>query len=106
MKILLPAVFGFFLFCSFDGNCQIEDKSFDKSSFYKAYASDDTVRINQTINLLNKVKGTEAQGYVGAITMKKSGLVRSPKVKLKLFKLESVKNYSILKFFGTKKLKN
>jgi hypothetical protein len=67
---------------------------FDKSTFYKAMASEDLEQINTQLGILQKSSIAEKEAYEGALQMQKAGMVGGPSEKLSLFnngrkKLES-----------------
>ncbi len=58
----------------------------DKNSFYQALASTDLMAINGEIDKLSSDNSTSATAYIGALMMKKAGLLKNPVNKLKDFK--------------------
>lgn len=62
------------------------DIVFDKSSFYSALASGRIEEIDSVSRELKKVEMAEKPAYEGALLMRKAGLLRNSKEKLKLFK--------------------
>lgn len=60
--------------------------AFTKSEFYNALGSNDLSRLEQQITAIQKYTGSNAVAYLGALNMKKAGLLREPGEKLKLFK--------------------
>ena len=65
---------------------QDKDTKFDKSAFYKAMASEERKAVDNQLNLLKTADVPGKRAYVGALTMKKAGLVKGPSKKLGLFK--------------------
>jgi len=73
----------FILFCYSITNVNAETSY--KAKFYEAFSSTDTTLINEQLQNLNKSKVIEQKAYIGALLMKKAGIVSSLKEKLNLF---------------------
>lgn len=66
-------------------------QKFEKSVFYNVMASGDLEAINNEINIVQDASLKNREGYNGALLMRKAGLVKKPKEKLKLFKEGRIK---------------
>lgn len=66
-------------------------QGFDKSTFYSALSSNKIDVINSQFTLLKGVSMIEKEAYEGALLMRKSGLVKTAKEKLDLFKSGRIK---------------
>jgi hypothetical protein len=80
MKLLFVFILAFWI-AEIPAKAKLLIQKFDKEAFYNAMASGDISTID---NELEITKGRE--GYEGALLMKKAGLVKKPKDKLKFFK--------------------
>ncbi len=69
--------------CSFQNDAQTKA---EMSMYYTALASSDTNKINGVLQRLEPYTSMVNKAYAGALIMKKSGLLKSPKEKLKQFK--------------------
>ena len=56
-----------------------------KTDYYSAFSSTDTVQINKQIIQISNLQVTEKKAYIGALLMRKAGLVSSISSKLNLF---------------------
>lgn len=65
----------------------IFNENIDKATFYAAMASGDLVDIDKQLAVL----GDSEPGYMGALLIRKAGLVARPAEKLKLFKAGRIK---------------
>lgn len=54
--------------------------------FYSALESQDTIKLNSFLHILENDSTSSAHAYTGALLMKKSGLKKSPKEKLPMFR--------------------
>jgi hypothetical protein len=61
-------------------------KTFNEATFFAAIASEDLSLVDNQISLLKKSSIKEKDAYVGALMMKKAGLVSPLRAKLELFK--------------------
>lgn len=61
-------------------------KTFNEATFFAAIASENLSLVDNQINLLKKSSIREKDAYVGALMMKKAGLVSPIRTKLNLFK--------------------
>jgi hypothetical protein len=66
-------------------------QSFDRSAFYAVMASGKMEEVNEELILLNSASISEKEAYVGALMMRKGGLVKIPAEKLKFFKAGRIK---------------
>ena len=66
------------------GYAQLQE---NEASYYAAISSSSIKKVNDQLELLKNSSATENEAYVGALLMKKAGLVLPPAEKLKLFKL-------------------
>ncbi len=57
-----------------------------KVDYYKAFSSSDTILINNQLKVVLNSKFAEKEAYMGALLMKKAGLLNSIKDKSNLFK--------------------
>lgn len=75
-----------FSFMAISTSAYSQNRSFDRSAFYHAMASDNLDEINTQLNVIKAVSINEKDAYEGALLMKKAGLVSKAKEKLSLFK--------------------
>ena len=66
-------------------------KTFNEATFFAAIASEDLSLVDNQISLLKKSSIKEKDAYVGALMMKKAGLVSSLRAKLEFFKIGHAK---------------
>jgi hypothetical protein len=62
-------------------------QKFDKVVFYQTIETNDSIKFNQQLNLLQNSSIKEKQAYEGALLLKKAGIVVNKKDKLATFKL-------------------
>jgi|SRR6185437_12492755 len=62
-------------------------QKFDKAAFYQVMEVNDSLKINQQLNLLQNSSIKEKQAYEGALLLKKAGVVANKRNKLNTFKL-------------------
>lgn len=60
--------------------------TFNESAFFAAIASDDLASVEKQLKVLKKVSIKEKEAYVGAMMMKKAGLISPLRAKLNVFK--------------------
>ena len=65
---------------------QSSSPKFDKVAFYTVMKIDDSLKINEQLTILTIYKIKEKDIYVGALLMKKAGMITNLKIKLKDFK--------------------
>jgi hypothetical protein len=63
----------------------------DKATFYTVMDSGDIDAVNKEIDLITASSSPEKDGYLGALLMRKAGLVKRPADKLKFFKAGRMK---------------
>ncbi len=56
-----------------------------RSSFYSAYSSEDTLLFNQQIHFLEQKENATLTAFLGAMQMKKSAFLKTPKEKIEVF---------------------
>jgi hypothetical protein len=61
-------------------------KTFNEATFFAAIASEDLALVDKQISSLKKLAIKERDAYVGALMMKKAGLISPLRAKLNLFK--------------------
>ena len=61
-------------------------QKFEKAEFYSIMKSGDMAAVDNEIAALNDAPAKEKDGYTGALLMKKAGLLKKPKDRLKFFK--------------------
>ena len=83
MKTLFIISF-LFLSCSFSLFSQKAE--INKSDYYKAISSENLELIDDQINIIRNTGNNENSAFLGALLMKKAGLVTFPATKLSLFK--------------------
>lgn len=66
-------------------------QKFDKAAFYSVMKSGDLEAIDKELAMLFAVPARERDGYEGALLMKKAGLQKKAKTKLKYFKEGRIK---------------
>lgn len=69
------------LICSIAASAQ----SFNRAIFYKAYADNSLFSTDNIINMMYDSTFREKEAYLGAVLMKKAGIVVNPADKLSLF---------------------
>jgi hypothetical protein len=87
-KIVL--IFAFLMSPGFLKTVAAQQK-FEKAIFYSVMASGDIDAINNEIAIVQDASLKNKEGYDGALLMRKAGLVRKPREKLKLFKEGRIK---------------
>jgi len=85
--VLVSAFFMGFVFLK----TSAAQQKFEKSVFYNVMASGDIDAINNEINIVQDASLKNKEGYDGALLMRKAGLVKKPREKLKLFKEGRIK---------------
>jgi hypothetical protein len=78
--------FLFILFSFASAEVRSQSLNFDKPYFYKVISKDNISEIDAQLTKLEGVVIPEKSAYEGALLMKKAGLVKSSKEKLRLFK--------------------
>jgi hypothetical protein len=58
----------------------------NKENFYEVMSGDNLEQVNKEITVVSKASGPDKEAYLGALTMKKAGLVSGAGKKLKTFK--------------------
>ena len=66
-------------------------QKFEKSGFYNVMSSGGIQEIDNELAIVESSSLSNKEGYDGALLMKKAGLLRKPKEKLKLFKSGRIK---------------
>ncbi len=66
-------------------------QGFDKSCFYNVMKSGRIAEINTQLAFIDSASIIEKDAYIGALLMRKAGLVKKPKDKLDLFKAGRIK---------------
>lgn len=76
----------YFLLVNFNNN-EIKNNNLTnyKSDYYSAFSSIDTVKINKQISQISASQIAEKKAYIGALLMRKAGLVNAISNKLSLF---------------------
>ena len=82
----LRLIFALFLFYSYNGLAQEVKLKLDREKFYSAISSDELGKVDDQLKTLEGLTIKEKKGFTGALLMKKAGLVKNVKNKLKLFK--------------------
>ena len=77
------------MFTSVNGK-SIQQK-FDKAAFYAAMSSSSIDEVEKELETVKASSSPNKDGYEGALLMRKSGLVKRPAEKLKLFKAGRIK---------------
>lgn len=90
MKNRVAVLIGLVLMCGLVKAAEVWQK-LDKAAYYEAIASNSLSVVNNELNALQPLSGTEKEAYEGALLMKKAGLVVLPKDKLKYFKAGRIK---------------
>ena len=85
-----------FFLCTFF-SLSILAQKFDKAAFYQIIETNDSVKINGQLNLVQGSSIKEKQAYEGFLLLKKADLVRNKKEKLNNFKSGKIKLESALK---------
>ena len=84
---------GLFVFNKLDTLFQ----QFDKTTYYKLLKSGSVEEINNEISLINTSSLKDKDAFTGALQMKKAGLLKVPKEKLKTFKEGATKLETVLR---------
>src|ERR1700756_1553764 len=71
-------------------------QKFDKALFYQVMEGNDSIKINQQLNVVHNSSIKEKQAYEGALLLKKAGIVCNKKDKLNTFKTGKQKLESAL----------
>jgi hypothetical protein len=66
-------------------------QKFEKAEFYSVMRSGDMAAVDNEMTALDNAPAKEKDGYTGALLMKKAGLMRKPKDRLKFFKEGRIK---------------
>jgi len=66
-------------------------QKFEKAEFYSVMKSGDIAAVENEIAMLSDAPAKEKDGYEGALLMKKAGLMKKPKDRLKFFKEGRIK---------------
>lgn len=75
------------LFCVIaSAPAQTESRGFNRTSFYAAFISEDTVAIQKQLKTILHSAFNYKEAYAGALIMKKAGLIKGASRKLKEFK--------------------
>ena len=72
-------------------------QQFDKKTYYKILKSGSSKEIDDEISLINASSLKNKDAFVGALQMKKAGLLKVPKEKLKTFKEGATKLETVLR---------
>ena len=76
----------FFISCFASVKGGAFSQSFSRGEYYAVLESQDTSRMQQQLDILNATDMKEKNAWSGAMTMRRSGLVKSPAARLKGFK--------------------
>jgi hypothetical protein len=80
-------IFALFLFYSYNSLFAQEVKSkLNREKFYSVISSDDLNKVDDQLRSLEELTIPEKEGFTGALLMKKAGLLKNVKNKIKLFK--------------------
>ena len=90
MKLRLAVMIGFILTSAYV-NAKNMLQKFDKAAYYEAIASKSLAIVNNELDVLQSLSGNEKEALEGGLLMKKAGLVKLPKEKLKYFKAGRIK---------------
>lgn len=71
-------------------------QSFDKTVFYEVLKTGSVKQINHLLSILKSSSINEKEAYEGTLLMKKAGLVKEPKEKLKFFRAGRIKLETVL----------
>jgi hypothetical protein len=66
-------------------------QKFEKAEFYSTMKSGDMAAVDNQMAALDNAPAKEKDGYAGALLMKKAGLLKKPKDRLKFFKEGRIK---------------
>ncbi|MBS1524681.1 MAG: hypothetical protein JST19_03465 [Bacteroidetes bacterium] len=80
-----------FLLFAFGAKAKPVPQKFERSTFYAVMKSGDVTAIDNEIEVLKELPTAEEEGYEGALLMKKAGLMKKPKDRLKYFKEGRIK---------------
>ena len=70
---------------------KILPQKFDKAGFYDVMKTDDKAAVENELELVKGAPEKERDGYEGALLMKKAGLLKRPKERLRFFKQGRIK---------------
>jgi hypothetical protein len=88
-QFLYVTLFSFFI-CQRCG-AQVAPIKFDRAAFYKVMASGDLNQIDSELIVVQQSGADGSKGYEGALLMRKAGLLKKAKEKLKFFKEGRIK---------------
>jgi hypothetical protein len=90
MRWRLIFVWGFFMIAGL-AKGETHPQNFDKAEFYEVMRSGNLETINNEIEVVKGAPEKEREGYEGALLMKKAGLLKRPKERLRFFKQGRIK---------------
>lgn len=90
MRLITVIILGFLLTGGLAKGGNAPQK-FDKASFYNIMKSDEIDAVESEIEAVKEAPVNEKEGYEGALLMKKAGLLKKPKDRLKFFKAGRIK---------------
>ena len=85
MRLTIVFICGLLITAGLAVAAPIQQK-FEKAEFYSIMKSGDMAAVDNEIAALNDAPAKEKDGYTGALLMKKAGLLKKPKDRLKFFK--------------------
>ncbi|MFI5161486.1 MAG: hypothetical protein ACHQHN_09420 [Sphingobacteriales bacterium] len=90
MRLTIVFICGLFIAATSAVGAYAQQK-FEKAEFYSVMKSGDVTAVDNEIAVLDNAPAKEKDGYAGALLMKKAGLVKKPKDRLKFFKQGRIK---------------
>lgn len=90
MRLTIVFIYGLLITAGLAVAAPVQQK-FEKAEFYSIMKSGDITAIDNEIAALDNATVKEKNGYIGALLMKKAGLMKKPKDRLKFFKEGRIK---------------
>jgi len=90
MRLTIVIIYGLLIIAGLAVGAPLQQK-FEKAEFYSIMKSGDMTAVDNEMAVLNNAPVKEREGYAGALLMKKAGLMKKPKDRLKFFKEGRIK---------------
>lgn len=90
MRLSIVFIYGLLITAGLAVSAPVQQK-FEKAEFYSIMKSGDITAVDNEMAALDNAPAKEKDGYTGALLMKKAGLMKKPKDRLKFFKEGRIK---------------
>jgi len=90
MRLTIVFIYGLLITAGLAVGAPVQQK-FEKAEFYSIMKSGDVTAVDNEMAALDNAPAKEKDGYTAALLMKKAGLMKKPKDRLKLFKEGRIK---------------